>query len=71
MNALFSDFCFPFLRFQVGRVAFDGINYYIVIFDTLYSPKTVSAFFERPLCLYFTAKTPKAAEFYRDNLKSF
>ena len=43
-----------------------------------YAP-AVSAFFERPLCLYFTAKTPKLhfcnrkrrTEFYRDNLKSF
>ena len=59
-NALFSEFCFPFPEFQVGRVAFDGTNYYIFIFDTVYSPKlTVSAFFEGPLCLYFTAKTPK------------
>ena len=41
-----------------------------------YAP-AVSAFFERPLCLYFTAKTPKLhfcnrkrrTEFYRDNLK--
>ena len=54
---MFSDLCFPFLEFHVGRVAFD-------------------AFFERPLCLYFTAKNPeialsqsKAAEFYCNNLK--
>ena len=33
----------------------------------------MSAFFERPLCLHFTAKIPKskAAEFYRNNLKVF
>ena len=30
-NALFSDLCFPFPEFQVGRVALDGTNYYIFI----------------------------------------
>ena len=44
---------------HVKRVVFDGTNYYIFIFDAICSPKTVSAFFERLLCLYFTAKTPK------------
>ena len=39
MTAFFSNFCFPFLKFQVGRVVFDGNNYYIFIFDTVYSPK--------------------------------
>ena len=39
MNALFSNLCFPFLEFQVGRVAFDDTNHYIFIFDTVYSPK--------------------------------
>ena len=37
MNALFSDLCFPSPEFQVGRVAFDGSNYYIFIFDTISS----------------------------------
>ena len=55
----FSDLCFPFPEFQVGRVAFHSINYFIFIFDTIYSPKPCQRFFERPLCLYFTAKTPK------------
>ena len=53
MNALFSDLCFPFPEFKVGCVAFDGTNYYSL------QSKTVSAFFERLLCLYFTAKNPK------------
>ena len=44
MNALFSDLCFPFPEFQVGRVAFDGTNYYIFIFDTVYSPKPCQRF---------------------------
>ena len=35
MNVLFSDFCVPFPEFQVGRVAFNGTNYYIFIFDTI------------------------------------
>ena len=36
---MFSDLCFPYPEFQVGRVAFDGTNYYIFIFDTICSPK--------------------------------
>ena len=44
MNALFSDLCFPFPEFQVRRVAFDGTNYYIFIFDTVYSPKPCQRF---------------------------
>ena len=46
MNALFSDLSFPFefQKFQVGRVAFDGTNYYIFIFDTVYSPKPCQCF---------------------------
>ena len=45
---MFFDLCFPFLEFQVGRVAFDNINYYIFIFDTVRSskPSSVPAFFE-------------------------
>ena len=58
-NALFSDLCFLSPEFQVGCVAFDGPNYYIFIFDTIGSPKPCQRFFERPLCLYFTAKIPK------------
>ena len=34
-NALFPDLCFPL----VGRAPFDGTNYYIFVFDTVYSPK--------------------------------
>ena len=41
---MFSDLCFPFQEFQVGRVAFDGTNYYIFIFDTVYSPKSCQRF---------------------------
>ena len=44
MNALFSNLCFPFPEFQVGRVAFDGTNYYIIIFDTVRSPKLCQNF---------------------------
>ena len=44
MNALFSDLCFPFPEFKVGRVAFDGTNYYIFIFDTIRSPKPYQRF---------------------------
>ena len=44
MNALFSDLCFPFLKLQVGRVAFDGTNYYIFIFDAVYSLKSCQRF---------------------------
>ena len=43
---------FPSQEFQLGRVAFNGANYYIFIFDPICSPV-----FERQLCLYFTAKT--------------
>ena len=46
MNALFSDLCFPFPEFQVGRVAFDGTNYYIFIFFTVYSPKPCQRFWK-------------------------
>ena len=41
---MFSNLCFPFPQFQVGRVAFDGTNYYIFIFDTVYSPKLCQSF---------------------------
>ena len=41
---MFSDLCFPFPEFQVGRVAFDGTNYYIFIFFTVYSPKRCQRF---------------------------
>ena len=44
MNALFSDLCFPFPEFQVGHVAFDGISYYIFIFDSIRSPKLCQCF---------------------------
>ena len=46
MNALFSDLCVPFPEFQVVRVAFDGTNYYIFIFDATSnrSPKPCQRF---------------------------
>ena len=44
MNALFSDLCFSFPEFQVGRFAFDGTNYYIFIFDTVDSSKPCQRF---------------------------
>ena len=44
MNTLFSNLCFPFPEFQVGHVAFDGINYYIFIFDTILSSKPCQPF---------------------------
>ena len=50
MEALCSDLCSPFPKFQVGRVAFDGTIYYIFIFDTFHSPNRVSIF-DRPLCI--------------------
>ena len=50
---MFSDLYFLYPKFHVGRVAFDGTNYYIFITET------VSAFFERPLRLYLSAKTPE------------
>ena len=56
--ALFFDFCFHFPEFQVKRVESDGTNYYVCIFNTISSAKPFF-FFERPLCLYFIAKTPK------------
>ena len=43
-NNLFSNLCFPFPEFQVGRVAFNGINYYIFIIDTSCSPKPCQRF---------------------------
>ena len=62
---VFSEVCFSFPELQVGRVAFDGTNYYIFIFDTIRSPKLWSAVFERPLCftygLYFYSQTPEIA----------
>ena len=38
-NDLFSNLCFPLPEFQVGRVAFDGTNYYMFVIDTIRSPK--------------------------------
>ena len=44
-NVLFSNLCVPFREFQVGRVGFDGFNYYIFIL-TLFarSPKPCQRF---------------------------
>ena len=61
-NALFSDLCFPFLEFQVGRVAFDGTNYYIFIFGTVYSPKPCQRFMKgRFVCIL--QPTPRNSTF--------
>ena len=44
--------CFAFPEFQVGRVAFDGINYYIFIIDTIRSPKPCQRFLKgRFVCI--------------------
>ena len=52
MNALFSELHFPLPEFQVGRVAFDGTNYYIFIFDTIRSPKPCQRFLKgRFVCI--------------------
>ena len=51
-NNLFFDLCFPFSEFQVGRVAFDGTNYYIFIFDTICSLKPCQRFLKsRFVCI--------------------
>ena len=77
MNALFSNLCFRFPEFQVGRVAFDGTSYYIFIFETIRSPKLCQPFLkDRFVCLLQSKLrnstfVSKAAMFYRDNLKSF
>ena len=52
MNDLFSDLCFSFPKFQVGPVAFDGTNYYIFVFDTVFSPKASQRFLKgRFVCI--------------------
>ena len=39
-------------EFQVGRVAFDGTNYYIFIFDTICVPKPCERFLkDRFVCI--------------------
>ena len=51
-NAFFSYLCFPSPEFQVGRVAFDGTNYYIFIFDTICRPKPCQRFLKgRFVCI--------------------
>ena len=65
----FPKLCFPFPKFQVGRVVFDSTNYYIFILDTFAVQNRVSVF-ERPLCLYFTEKNPEIALCNR-KLRSF
>ena len=77
MNALFSGLCFPFLEFQVGRFAFDGTNYYIFIFDTVYSPKLFQHFLKGRFVCILQPK-PRNRTFviesvgvYRDNVKIF
>ena len=54
MNALFSDFCFPFPEFQIGRVLFDGTNYYIFIFDTICNPKPCQCFRKAALFVFYS-----------------
>ena len=53
-NALFSHLCFPFLEFQVGRVAFDGTNYYILVFGAVYSPKPCQRFLKAALFVFYS-----------------
>ena len=57
--SLFSDLCFPFPEFQVGRVTLDGTSYYIFIFDTICSLKPCQRFLKGRLLFSFTGKTPK------------
>ena len=48
----FSDLCVPSPEFQVRRVAFDGTNYYIFIFNTIFSPKPCQRFLKgRFVCI--------------------
>ena len=48
----FSGLCFPSPEFQVRRVAFDGTNYYIFIFNTICSPKPCQRFLKgRFVCI--------------------
>ena len=60
-NALFSDFFFPSPEFQVGRVAFDGTNYYIFKFNTISSPKPCQGFFWKAALFVFYSQDPKIA----------
>ena len=56
---------------------FDAANYYIFIFDTVYSPKPCQRFLKgRFICISQpkprnSTFISKAVVFYRDNLKSF
>ena len=54
MNALISDFCFLFPKFQVGLVAFDGNIYYIFIYDTVCSPKPFQRFWKAALFVFYS-----------------
>ena len=74
---MFSDVCFPCPEFQVGRVAFYGTNYYIFIFDTVYSPKPFQRFLKGRFVCILQSK-PLNGNFdiesggvLPDNLKSF
>ena len=49
---MFSDLCFPFPEFQVGRVAFGCTKYYIFLFDSILNPKPRQRFSKgRFLCI--------------------
>ena len=74
---MFSDLCFPFREFQVEHFAFDGTNYYIFTFDTVYSPKPCQRFWKGRFVCILQPK-PRNSTFviesvgvYRDNLKNF
>ena len=53
MNAVFSDLCFPFPKFQVGRVAFDGtITFsYLTLFTV---QNRVSVFWKAALFVFYS-----------------
>ena len=54
MNALFSDLCFPYPKFQVRRDALDGTNYCIFISDTIFSPKLCQHFLKATLFVFYS-----------------
>ena len=66
----FRDFCFPFPEFQVERVGFDGTNYYIFIFDTLYSPKPCQRFLKGSFVCILQPE-PRNSDFRNRKRRSF
>ena len=54
--------CFPIFVFPLRSSKSDVLHqilHFHIKFDTICSPKPCQRFFEKMLCLYFTAKTPK------------